>query len=243
MKMKSFTHIFAVLSILFAPVMAQERVPVGSRAMTHLERVAFIEERTFPNELMNAPEEELEEPVQEEPVQEGEETREAVCLGYSYTTHAGAYHQPIAVSPLGDTVELEDGSIWSIKPQDRKKTLDWMTGDTIVITPNSSWFNWTYDFKLINKNTGVAVSANLSLGPIYNGIYTHWIVKLDYINNEVCLEDGSVWSISGFDSKVLKDWYVNDTVIIGINDAWFSSKANILINVNKLNYVSGNCNH
>ena len=95
-------------------------------------------------------------------------------------------------------------------------------------------------FRLTNQNTGESVAANLYLGPIYNGPYTHWITAIDYYNNTVFLEDGSMWSMSSFDDGVVNKWFENHTVIIGVNDGWFSSsRPNILINVNNSNYAAG----
>lgn len=156
------------------------------------------------------------------------------------STHNGAYHHPIAVSNGGDTVTLEDGSVWHVREKDQVKTLDWLMGDTVVILPNHSWFS-SYQFVLFNQTTGREVKANLLLGPIFNGVFTHWIVSIDLETKQVWLEDGSVWSMASGDKSTLKKWLVNDTVIIGINDSWFSSKENILINVNMANWAAGEC--
>lgn len=161
----------------------------------------------------------------------------------SYYTHAGTYHHPYIVSALGDQVELEDGSNWAIHVGDRYKTFNWLTSDEILITPNHAWFS-SYMFCLLNKNTGTSVQANLTLGPIYNGPVTHWILAIDYFSEEVCLEDGSIWKVSGFDSSTFNRWMVNDTIIIGVNDGFLhSTKPNILINVNNLAYVRACCTY
>lgn len=154
-----------------------------------------------------------------------------------YTSHPGAFHSCYSVGIFGDTIEFEDGSVWTIYPRDAYKTLNWLASDLVVVTPNRSWFS-TYNFRLTNQNTGESVESNLTLGPLYNGPFTHWIVAIDYYNNVVCLEDGTIWNMSGFDDSAIKKWIVNDTVIIGINDGWLSyNKPNILINVNMLNYA------
>ena len=158
-----------------------------------------------------------------------------------YTSHEGAYHVPFAVSLFGDTVELEDGSIWNVCSYDRYKTLDWMTSDLIIVVPNQTWFS-SYNYKMININTGAEVQVNLAFWPVFNGIFTHWIIAIDRINLEICLEDGSVWSISSWDRSTFNEWLPNDTVIIGHNNGLFKqSNPNILINVRKDNFVIGNC--
>ncbi len=158
--------------------------------------------------------------------------------GIHYTTHPGAYHSPVGISLMGD-VELEDGSVWQVSPVDAAITRSWMPSDLVVITPNHSWFS-SYQFKITNQNTGQAVLANLTLGPIYNGLYTRWITAIDYYYSVVYLDDGSVWNMSTWDSGTVDKWEPNDTVIIGVSDGLFSSThPNILINVNMLNYAAG----
>lgn len=156
-----------------------------------------------------------------------------------YTTHPGAFHSPINISVFGDAIETEDGSIWAVAPNDSYIALNWFPTDLIVVTPNHSLFS-SYYYRLTNQNTGGSIAVNLYLGPIYNGLYTHWIMAIDYYNNVVYLNDGSVWNMSFFDGSVVGKWLVNDTVIIGVNDGWLSSSSpNILINVNMLNYAAG----
>lgn len=206
-----------------------EHVPVGERRLSSedylkiQERRALLTEERDPNSSLA-----------------GIDDEELIVKKNYYTSHPGVFHHPIAITALGDYVTLDDGSGWQVKDKDRIKTLDWLAGDSIIILPNHAWFS-SYYYVLHNQNTGNGVQVNLTMGPIYNGIYTHWIVAIDYYNKELCLEDGSVWSISGGDEGTMKKWLVNDTIIIGINDSWFSNKPNILINVNMLNNVAAIC--
>lgn len=156
------------------------------------------------------------------------------------TTHQGIYQSPKVVSPLGDTVELIDGSIWNVCSNHRYKTFDWLTTDQIIIKPNHNWFS-VYHYTLTNLNTKANVSVNLSVPPHYNGVHTHWIAAIDHVNRQVCLEDGTVWTMRKSDRSALNKWAVNDTLIMGVNNGYFSSKAhpNILINVNVLNHSRG----
>jgi hypothetical protein len=233
-----------------------ERIQVGVRAMTHIEKVKVQEKRAhlfqkFENgedlsaeadlELSEAEAMEAAGLQQDAAPEASNLIKKGINATTYYTSHEGAFHRPIAVSLLGDAVELEDGSIWAVCSSDRYKTLDWMTGDSIIILPNHDWFS-VYDYRLVNLNTGANIKVNLSLGPIYNGIYTHWILAIDYYHREICLEDGSVWKMSSLDSSIVNQWLPNDTVIIGINDGWFSgSNPNLLINVNMNNYAIGKC--
>lgn len=131
--------------------------------------------------------------------------------------------------------------IFTDNTDDRFSTFDWYTTDRIIITVNHDWLT-SYDYKLNNENTGEVVSVNLVSAPYYNGIFTHWIVAIDYIHKRICLEDGSVWTISVWDDAELKRMALEDTIIIGTNDSWFkSTRPNILINVDTMEYVKARC--
>lgn len=234
-------------------VAANGHVIVGTRRLPHADHVAVQEERA--KEARQACEaagqktanngEHSQNPVKV--ALESKESRKAASIaglnkisGALYvTTHQGAFHNPLSVSFLGDAITLEDGSIWSVCSDDTYKTLNWLTSDLIVITPNHSWFS-IYDYVITNQNTGIAVKVNLVLGPLVDAVYRYWIVAVDYLQDRVWLNDGSIWSMT--DCTVMKKWQVGDTVIIGVNDGWYSSSnPNILINVNMLNYGRGIC--
>ena len=232
-----------VTSSVFAGEETVERknVKVGERAATVKERMASRKDRAVA--IKNAKKEEGESKVDAKSVSKSlRPSLKSLAKGVFITTHPGAYQHPVAISQFGDSVELMDGSIWSISSRDAYKTLNWYPADLIVITPNHSWFS-THDFKLTNQTTGVSVAAEMYLGPIdpaYNSPYTHWIVGIDYYYNDVYLEDGSVWNMSAFDRSTIDQWYIGDIVMIGVNDGWMSSSnPNILINVNLLNWAAG----
>lgn len=221
----------------------KNHVPVGSRVVSLQEQVAQQENRAKLSS-MNLHDDE---PVAIQPLSQVKVTAEDTTSSDErvtnhsmfYTSHPGAFHRPYYISAFGDTIEFEDGSIWMVYSGDAYKLMNWLPNDPIVITSNHSWFS-SYNFRLTNQNTGASVEANLTLGPIYNGLYTHWIVAIDYYYDIVYLEDGTVWNMSYLDDSIVRKWVVNDTVIIGINDSWLSSsKPNILINVNMLNYATG----
>lgn len=150
-----------------------------------------------------------------------------------------AAHWVAEISPLGDTVVMEDGSVWHTNSSDRQKLNHWKISDPIVITQNTSWFS-NYTYKIINKATSTQIEATLSLGPLLNGQYTHKIVQIDYVNGKLLLANGSHWNISYSDRQIFNDWLVNDTIIIGINSSWFSSAECILIDVEMNNFVRAN---
>jgi hypothetical protein len=222
----------------------ENRIQPGSRFLSHAERVKIQEQRASEAETNPVDEEVL-------PETKEEENKDAAVVlatpeaslkaGIYFTTHPGAFYTPILISAFGDTVELNDGSVWTVAGGDTFKVLNWLTSDFLVMTPNHDWFS-SYMFRMTNQETGVSVKCNMLLGPIYNGLYTHWVVAIDYLSNEIFLEDGSRWLITGWDSATLNKWLPNDTVMIGINDGnRSSSHPNVLINVNTLTYARAIC--
>ncbi|EFB42636.1 MULTISPECIES: hypothetical protein [Parachlamydia] len=226
---------------------------VGERIESYLERVLVKESR----QEVSEEKEEAEEARVKDVLLTSKSLRQEINFGNSedprllassklpkftgyYTTHQGVYQRPYLVAYDGGSVELYDGSIWTVCSYDRYKTLNWLTSDSIIVTPNSNFFS-IYDYCLVNLNTNVTVQVNLFAGPLYNGIYTYYITGIDYVNDLVYLNDGSSWGISVFDSSTSAKWFLNDTVILGVNNDPLSIRPNILINVNMLNYVRATC--
>lgn len=168
--------------------------------------------------------------------------RQSFSMADTYYTdsHPGAYHSAVAISDAFSfsegSVEFEDGSIWAVWYEDIYKTSNWLASDLIVISRNNSLFS-SYDYRLTNLSTGASILANLYLGPLYHSPYRHWIVDIDDYNNMVYLEDGTVWSMSIFDTFTVTQWQVGDTILIGISDSYFNP--NILLNVEFMTYASG----
>jgi hypothetical protein len=216
----------------------EEHIKPGVRAATHTEWLAMQQEREDKEEA--AKKEQLKEEAEAEE-QSAKKSISKEASAVYYATYPGIFYSPVTLSYLGDYVTLNDGSGWTISSSDAYKTLNWLTSDLLVITPNQSWFS-SYMFKMTNQNTGVSVKCNLTLGPIYNGIYTHWIVGINYFTQDVYLENGTVWNVSGLDSSIFSQWMINDTIIMGVNDGYFStSRPYILINVNTLTHVRADC--
>lgn len=140
------------------------------------------------------------------------------------------------VSAYGDTIEIEDGSWWKIASGDSHTTQYWRPGDILIVTPNRGWFS-SYYYCITNKNNGSSVRANLNVGPLAFGPNTHWINSVDQVTGHVFLDNGTCWCISNKDAYIFRNWAPNDTIIVGLNDSWFSSYDHILINVNMNTYV------
>lgn len=207
---------YTTLVLLLNTTAFAQNIEVGSRPNENPEKLAI--------KVMNA---------------EKDEERIESAAYYYNSTHPGAYHQAIGVSHFGETIELEDGSIWSVAIGNRFVAMSWLMTDRITISPNTSWFGT--DFILFNETTGESVEADLRYGPVLGGLYTYQITSIDYIGGIVYLQDSS-WAISFSDEDKVYKWLPGDTVIIGHNTGWNASiRPNILINVNVNDYACANC--
>lgn len=145
-------------------------------------------------------------------------------------------HWLIGVGDDNRSIEMEDGSHWEISPSDKRKLNSWKREDLLTISPVYSWFN-SYDYEIVNKSAGSKVTAKLLVGPLAFGHYSHWIVDIDFTGGHVALENHMVWCVDPKDDMVLRSWGLNDHIILGINQSWFSHYDHILINVNMNEHV------
>lgn len=215
--------LFAIAPLSLRADETADHLPVGARAMS-AEAAAQIQNRK----------------------EEGKDQRGYACSkearsGFFFDRYPPVYysscvHWLAAVSAFGDSVECEDGSVWKINSYDGYKALNWRASDPLLITQNTRWFS-SYSYRIINRNTGSSIEANLFLGPIKNGEFTRYIIAIDPVHGDILLNDNTHWTVSGYDSYVFRDWAVNDAVIIGYNSGWDSSCESILINVNMNNFI------
>jgi hypothetical protein len=84
----------------------------------------------------------------------------------------------------------------------------------------------------VNLETGTSVDANLYLNPLYNGVFTRYILEIDRVLGRVYLNDGTYWDVDFWDYSRLDSWLRNDTVIIGVNNSSSILYPYTLINVN-----------
>lgn len=151
--------------------------------------------------------------------------------------HDPRNHYLNSYSFFDQNVELEDGSFWSIRSSDMYKVLNWAQDDTLSICPNKRIFGSRYLIQ--NHVTGEIVEADLIVGPLAFGAYTHWIIAIDPWLHRIYLEDGSAWTVRGLDS--ISNWAINDTLIVGDGrNEWLGHHDSILINVNLDKHVYAN---
>lgn len=217
---------FALMAMLFTTFVNAE----GTRHLSEEEYNEYKEGLIQENEIHQQNLADI--PEEEQPQADSDDEERISNASNPTTTHAGSYHYFLSIGPSGDVIEMDDQSVWSISSSDRQKSLDWLTSDILTIRPNHSWFS-SYNYRIKNQSTGASVACNLSLNPILSNPHTHWITAI--YGTRIVLEDGSIWSMSAWDDKIIRKWLVNDVVIIGSNDGWFrSSNPNILINTTLL---------
>lgn len=151
-------------------------------------------------------------------------------------------HSLSALSALGDSIILEDGSIWSLNARDSDEVLSWKESDPLLIYPNTAWFS-SYKYKIINQVLNTSVEVTLTYGPIIGGDFSLQIIAIDYMKGELFLSDNSRWMICSSDKYLLSEWLVGDYIIVGSNNSpwvnfpWVCSLKNILINSNMYNHI------
>ena len=167
------------------------------------------------------------------------------ACGYIFDEYPPFYfpistHCLMGVSALGDSIELEDGSVWKICRYDGCKALNWRSNDPLTITQNHRWFS-NYNYRIVNENTGACLEANLFLGPLEHGQHTLYITGIDRIAGDLVVTNGSGesfrWEISAGDISTFQNWALHDAVIVGQNSGWDRSCDALLINVNMNNFA------
>jgi hypothetical protein len=143
---------------------------------------------------------------------------------------SNASYSLAAVSALGDSLQLHDGSLWRVNPYDGNKALSWRLSDVLMVTQNGRWFS-SYQYRLINKSTGASIEANLDYGPPLDGAFTRFVRNLDGQQRIVELTDGSVWQVLDSDVERFRKWMEGDEVLAGFNSGWGIGYDYILINV------------
>jgi hypothetical protein len=140
-------------------------------------------------------------------------------------------HLLVSLSPNGDSVQLEDGSVWKIDDPNAFKLLYWRPSDPLMITQNTSWFS-SYKYRMVNRSNGSSIDANLVKGPNPGNCCNRYITELDLDRGILTLSDRTYWEVSSGDQSLLSEWKCKDSVIIGYNSSgWDSSYESLLVNV------------
>ena len=175
------------------------------------------------------------------------ETEEQTTCGFIFDRYPPIYYPPSyhslrSVSAFGDSLELEDGSVWKLPSPDGKAALYWEANVPIAITQNTSWFSRKYKYRLIynpQSQNPISIDANLHFGPYKNGEYTLYAADFNHPSKRMVLSDFSQWEIYSWDSSKFSEWQPNDVIIIGFNSCGFfdSNYEALLINVTTDDYI------
>jgi hypothetical protein len=163
-------------------------------------------------------------------------TRSGFSNQYPPVYYPASCHWIIKISALGDSLEIEDGSVWELNSRDGHKALYWRSRNPIMITQNTSWFS-NYKYRILNQQSGESIESNLVLGPFAQGEYTNLISIMDKHNGALALTDNSNLQICSSDLKTFYNWSEGQSIIIGVNSGWHSHYDLILINVNMNDFV------
>jgi hypothetical protein len=152
---------------------------------------------------------------------------------YLYRIYPSANYFPVSITPSGDNIQLHDGSLWYVHPNQRNIIKNWVQTDKLFIKPNVAWFS-SYSYVLQNRTiedrNQRIVEVSLLEPPVMNGDYTRWVIDVDYHNHLVYLNDDTVWYINPNDSSFNK-WQIGQRLVIGVNNRWRTSEfPHILIN-------------
>lgn len=225
-----------MLSTVAYAVDNDAHIPVGSRLSAEVADEASINERPDCGSLNDAR------------VEEDQPAVVRLGLFLSEAIHPGATHQvveymagPLAIPlidgrtyilPHGVYVRLEDTSIWRVMDEDIWAVQDWLPSDSLNLTTHRTWFSTRYQYNLVNLNTQIQVRVCPEVGPRLDWSLRRFVYDRNLITNEVILNDGSMWRVTGADAAIFAKWLPDDSVIIGVNTDWISfRRANLLINL------------
>lgn len=166
--------------------------------------------------------------------EEGKRGRMAAHPTYFRELFPFSDHSLFDINNTYDLVELEDGSRWSVDDRDCYLLTLWRPNDSLTLTRNHDWFGDCY-YRLNNNLTGQSVRVNLVRSSLDSSPFTRYVIAVDVVHLQICLSDGSVWTVSTGNSSpdwgLAIRWQIFDKVIIGRNDGYNESRRpNILIN-------------
>ncbi len=157
------------------------------------------------------------------------------CYSPSYY-YPPSCHWMSALSVMGDSLELEDGAVWKTDQRALSDIFYWTSSDPLVLTQNQEWFS-TFQYRLINLNTGGGVPVNLFLGPVLANSHAKFLSHFDFQQGVAFLTDGTRWEICPRDYSKFYQWILDDCILIGSNSGWESTYDCILINSNMNHFV------
>ncbi|MFA5250029.1 MAG: hypothetical protein WC371_01300 [Parachlamydiales bacterium] len=131
-----------------------------------------------------------------------------------------------------ETIILNDHSVWQTSLEDALELKNFQTGDRIIITANSSWYDWwaypEYAFRLINQRTQSSINLKNRLGPMIDNPFSRYVVALD--QNRITLSENLAFQLQTEDASFYQAWAAGDLIFIGKNAEKLTSFPWLLIN-------------
>jgi len=173
----------------------------------------------------------------------GKHQEKESAWGYVYdlSSYPGL-HMAVTVGINGEIVEIEDGSVFSVRKWDQWTVAHWLPGSWVYVTPNHGYFfgliGGNHDLCLVNAQTLETVEVDLSMGPYLYGENSTWIVDIDEYQGIIALSDGSYVQVDPSDRGIMWSWLLGEHLIVGSNDGSHHYKyPNILVNVASVDYI------
>ena len=158
---------------------------------------------------------------------------------YSNYTLPIEWHWINYIGPLEETIQLEDGSYWTVSEDYASVMKLWQINEPIELTPNFFPFS-SYPYYLTNKGRGESVRVKLKTGPYVGGYHTYTVYGLDFLTGHLILqrvdEYGELylttWCISSDNFYSFQNyWQLGDAIILGNYPSWFSDYNILMINL------------
>lgn len=127
------------------------------------------------------------------------------------------YYYTQAVAYDGSSLELNDGSVWSVDNWNRNAVLNFDSSDPLFLTPNTGWWS-KGGYLLVNETRGVRIPVVYTQPPLLNTPYSYQIADLDYANRIISLTNGQTifrWEIKNSDFPLFARFKVGDYVLLG----------------------------
>lgn len=122
------------------------------------------------------------------------------------------------VSAYGDSLELQNGTLFKIAVDQAHSVLNWHREDPLIISQNTNWFFYRdYSYKIYNDVTKETVYANLHLAPFVHSPDTRFIKAIHHNYGELLLDNHLKWKIASHDISKIQEWLQEDAILIGIN--------------------------
>ncbi|MDX8431662.1 MAG: hypothetical protein SNF33_07685 [Candidatus Algichlamydia australiensis] len=140
---------------------------------------------------------------------------------YHYPPQQQYFYAPEARSlrSIGDegiTVELDDTSIWAVKPELRYVLKTWMQGDLITFCPNTTWNRGK--FILLNNRTNGHVFVDPANGPFVDIPPTFVLRSIDYAGTYAVIQSNAGQICNFVLSKEMHSWEPGHIISIGLNN-------------------------